>query len=369
MRIYTYFILRKGLKPIYSLFCIPVLAFLLWSPQPLSADTETLERIAAAEREVNSVGIRLKTFISSRGTRTFEELVIHKSPDIFYGKKLSVVGERKSFEDSRGDERRNESHRDNQRSDRDENRRSGRDREREDHRWHQVRSLFSEKDVELIAQNYDLEKSAATEDIANYETDLLTITPKFAGRPTQRIFFARENGAILRLETLDAEGVLRAMFVYTRISFDPEVVKRKWEAFQKEIKLEPQRSYSISLADGEKILKTKPIQPEYLPPGFQLQDIHGVKDKKSTIHLIYTDGLLGFSIFETTDKRARRGSDRRRGADVMELEGTRVHKYQRGPTYAFSWSSSDIHFFLFGAMPAAELQKVVESIIHTSKEK
>lgn len=365
MRIYTHFILRKGLKPKYYLFCMPVLAFLLWLPQPLSADTGALERIAAAEREVNSVGIRLKTFISSRGTRTFEELVIHKSPDIFYGKKLSVVGERKSFDDERRDER----HRDNRRGDRDENRRNDRDREHEDHRWHQVRSLFSEEDVELIAQNYDLEKSAATEDIANYETDLLTITPKFAGRPTQRIFFARENGAILRLETLDAEGVLRAMFVYTRISFDPEVVERKWEAFQKEIKLEPQRSYSISLADGEKILKTKPVQPEYLPPGFQLQDIYGIKGRKSSVHLIYTDGLLGFSIFETTDKRARRSSDGRRGSDVIELDGTRVHKHQRGPTYAFSWSSANIRFFLFGAMPAAELQKVVESIIHTSKEK
>ena len=365
MRIYTYSILRKGLKPKYYLLCLPVLAFWLWAPQTLLADIGTLERIAEAERDVNYVGVRLKTFISSRGTRTFEELVIHKSPDIFYGKKLSVVGERKSFGGPRSDE----SHRDNRRSDRDENRRNDRGTEHEDHKWHQVRGLFSEKDVELIVQNYDLERSPSTEDIANYKTDLLTITPKFAGRPAHRLFFARENGVILRLEALDADGVLRAMFVYTRISFDPEIIERKWEAFQKEIKPEPQRSHSISLADGEKILKTKPIQPKYLPPGFQLQDIHSIKNKKNTIHLIYTDGLLGFSIFETTDKRARRGSDRRRGSDVVELDGTRVHKHQRGPTYAFSWSSSDIHFFLFGAMPASELQKVVESIIQKTNEK
>ena len=360
MRIYTYFILRRGLKPKYYFFCIPVLAFLLWSPQTLLADPQTLERIAEAEREVDHVGIRLRTFISSRGTRTFEELVIHKSPDIFYGKKLSVVGERRSVGDPHGDERRDGRHRDN--------RRNGRDREHEDHRWHQVRSLFSEKDVELIVQNYNLEKTASTEKIANYETDLLTITPKFAGRPTHRIFFARENGVSLRLEALDAEGVLRAMFVYTRISFDPGTIEHKWEAFKKEIKPEPQRSYSISLVDGEKILKAKPIQPEYLPPGFQLQDIHGIKDKKNSVHLIYTDGLLRFSIFETTDKRARRGSDRRRGSDVIEIDGTRVHKHQRGPTHAFSWSSADIHCFLFGAMPATELQKVVESTIRKTKE-
>ena len=367
MRIHTYFILRKGLKPKYYLFCMPVLVFLLWSPQTLLADTSTLERIAEAEREVNYVGVRLKTFISSRGTRTFEELVIHKSPDIFYGKELSVVGERRSFEGPRDNGRRDESRGDNHRRDRDERRRNGRERDHEHHKWHQARHQFSEKEIKLIAQNYNLEKSSSTEKIANYETDILTITPKFAGRPTQQIFFARENGAILRVEALDAEGVLRAMSVYTRISFDPETVERKWEAFQKEIELEPQRSHSISLAEGEKILKTKPVQPEYLPLGFQLQDIHGIKDKKNTIHLIYTDGLLRFSIFETTDKRARRGSDRRRGSDVIEIDGTRVHKHQRGPTHAFSWSSTDIHCFLFGAMPATEMQKVVESIIQTTK--
>ena len=369
MRIYSYFILRKSLKPKYYLLCIPVLAFLFSAPQTILADVNTLERIAEAEREVSYVGVRLKTFISSKGAHTFEELVIHKSPDISYGKELSVVGERKSFGDSRDAGHRDDERRDNRRRDRNENRRNGRERDHEHHKWHQVRSLFSEKKVKLIAQNYNLEKSSSTEEIANYETDLLTITPKFAGRPTQRIFFARENGVILRTEALDPEGVLRAMSVYTRISFDPEVVERKWAVFEKEIEPEPQQKYPISLVEAEKILKTKPAQSEYLPPGFQLQDVYGIKGRKNTIQLTYTDGVLRFAIFETTDKRTRRGSDRRRGADVIELDGTSVHKHQRGSTHAFSWSSEDIHFFLFGAMPASEMQKVVESIIQKTQKK
>ena len=348
MRIYTYSILRKGLQSKHHLLCISILAALLWASQTLFADIRTLERIAEAERKVSYVGLRLKTFSSSRGTRTFEEVVIHKSVDASYRKVVSVVGGRR---------------------DDNENRRDSRERNRDRNEWRQVRSQFSKKEIELIAQNYNLEESVSPEKTTNYETNILTITPKFAGRPTKRIFFARENGVILRVEDLDAEGVLREMFVYTRISFDPEIVERKWEIFQKEIKPEPQRSYSISLAEGEKILRTKPIQPEYLPPGFQLQDIHSIKGRKNTIHLIYTDGLLGFSIFETTDKRSRRGSDRRRGSDVIELDGTSVHKHQRGSTHAFSWSSEDIHVVLFGAMPPAEMQKVVESMIQKIKKK
>ena len=364
MQTHKYLIHHKDLRRKRNFISYMVIAFLLWGPHTLFADISTLERIVEAESNVSYIGIRLKTFISPRGTRTFEALVIHKSPDIFYEKELSVVGERKSFEDSRGEDRR-----DNRRRDRDENRRNGRERTREENKWRQARTLFSQKEVELIAQNYNLEKSPSTEEIANYETDLLTITPKFDGRPTLRVFFARENGVILRAEALDPEGVLRAMSVYTRISFDAEAVERKWKSFQKEIEPKPQRSYSISLADGEKILQTKPIQPEYLPPGFQLQDVHSIKGKEHSIHLIYTDGFLDFSIFETTDRRARRGSERHRGSDVIEIAGTHVHKRQRGPTYTFSWSSSDIHFFLFGEMPDTEMQKVVESIIHKAKEK
>lgn len=369
MRIHKYLISHNDFQVRLSLFCSSVLAFLLCAPNTLLADTNTLERIAKAEREVSYIGIRLKTFVSSRGTRTFEELIIHQPPNARYRKELSEVGERRRFEGSRGNERRGGDHRDNQRRNRDENRRDDRERTREQEKWRQDRRSFSEKEIALIAQNYNMEKSSSTEKIANYETDILTITPKFDGRPTKRIFFARENGVILRVEDLDAEGVLRAMSVYTRISFDDKAVERKWEAFEKEVTPEPQVYHSISLAYGEKILKTKPIQPEYLPPGFQLKDVQKIEDKKNTVHLIYADGLLGFSIFETTDNRVRRGSDRRRGWDTIEIDGTHVHKHQRGPTHAFSWSSGNIHYFLFGAMSPTELEKVVASIIQKAKEK
>ena len=364
---YTYLIIHKDLRVPLFLFCNVMIAMLLCAPHTLFADTSTLEHIAEAESETSYVGVRLKTFVWSRGPKTFEELVIHKAPDISYGKELSVVGERKSFNGSHRDERRNENRRNNdQRRDREENRRDGRARESEHNKWREVRGIFSKKDIDLIAENYNLEKSSSTEKIANYETDILTITPKFAGRATHRIFFARENGIILRAEALDAEGVLRAMLVYTRISFDPETVERKWQSFKKEIKPEPARSYLISLAEGKKLLNKEPIQPEYLPPGFQLQSVHGIKGKENTIHLIYTDGLLDFSIFETTDKQDRRS---RRDKDSKIIDGTSVHTHRRGPTHAFSWTSADIHCFLFGAMPSTEMEKVVESIIHKAKGK
>ena len=355
MRIHKYLIL-------YSV----VLAFLLWTPHTLFADISTLERIAEAERKVSYVGLRLKTFSSSRGTRTFEEVVIHKSVDASYRKVVSIVGERHSSEGSRN---RNE-RRDNRQRNDNENRRDRQETNWDRHEWRQVRSQFSKEEIELIAQNYNLEESASTEKIVNYETNILTITPKFAGRPTKRIFFARENGVILRVEDLDAEGVLQDMFVYTRISFNPETVERKWKAFEKEIKPRPPRSSSISLAEAVKMIKTKPIQPEYLPPGFQLKDVRIIKSRENdSILLEYTDGLVNFTLFEKTGKPPRiRDRDRREETEI-ELGGIPVYKRLFRGTDTFRWSGAKIHFFLIGAVPAAEMQKVVESIIQKTEQK
>ena len=367
MRMHTYLILHKSLQSKHHLFCISVLAALLWVPQILFADISTLERIAEAERNVSYIGLRLKTFSSSRGTRTFEEVVIHKSADASYRKVVSVVGERQSSEGSRD---RNERRNDNRQRDNNENRRDRRERNRDRNEWRQIRSQFSKKEIQLIAQNYNLEESESTEKTANYETNILTITPKFAGRPTKRIFFARENGVILRVEDLDAEGVLREMFVYNRISFDPEVVERKWEVFQKEIKPKPRRSHSTSIVEAEKMLKTKPIRPEYLPSGFQLQDVRSIKSReKDSILLEYTDGLVNLTLFEKAGEPPRLSDRQRREGSEIELGGKKVYKHPFRSTDAFRWSGAKIHFFLIGAMPAAEMQKVVESIIRNTKQK
>ena len=356
MRIHKYLILHSA-----------VLAFLLWTPHTLFADISTLERIAEAERKVSYVGLRLKTFSSSRGTRTFEEVVIHKSVDASYRKVVSIVGERHSSEGSRN---RNERQNDNRRRDNNENRRNRQETNWDRNEWRQVRSQFLKKEIELIAQNYNLEESTSTEKTANYETNILTITPKFAGRPTKRIFFARENGVILRVEDLDAEGVLQDMFVYTRISFNPETVERKWKAFEKEIKPRPERSSSISLAEAEKMIKTKPIQPEYLPPGFQLKDVRIIKSgENDSILLEYTDGLVNFTLFEKTGKPPRiRDRDRKEETEI-ELGGVTVYKRLFRGRDTFRWSSAKIHFFLIGAVPASEMPKVVESIIQKTQKK
>lgn len=349
------------LKPIFVYCCSTLIVFIMISSS-LFADVGTLERIAEAERDVVYIGLRLVTFSTSNGDRTMEEYVIHQTAENSYRKFVSIVGAQKTLSE--------ENTRDRQRDDNNRNR-DERRRSRE-FRWMRHRSQFSPQEIKLIAQNYGLELRHWGEKIAGHETDLLIIKPKHDGRPTKHIYFARKNGVILRVEDLDAAGILRNMFVYNRISFEPEAVKSKWENLVKEIKPEPGNNRpTITLGEAKKILKKQPIQPTYLPVGFRLQDISKLQIRGyRPIRLRYTDGLLDFSIFESPDalrsennNRPSSRGDRNSERTVKKIGDISVHSYPRGQDFVFRWSSSGIHFYLIGPLPTDELQKVVESII------
>lgn len=344
------------IKNIYATTCIS-LSLVFFTSISTSADVEILQSVADAEKDVAYLGLRLKTYVTSNGSRTLEEIVVHNTAENSFYKVESVLGQHKPSE--------NENNAENQDKDNDRNRDDRRRRQRE-FRWERQRSQFTTKEIKLVAQNYELKHTRWGEKIAGHETDILIIKPKFPGRPSKHIYFARKNGVILKVQDFDAEGIFRRMFVYTRISFDPKVVQKRWETVKKEINNNPRKDRTITLAEAEKVLKKKPIQPKFIPQGFQLQNIqkHQYRDSHP-IQFKYTDGMLEFNIIEVTGDTPRRD----RPAPVIKIANTDVHKFHRGPTTAFGWSSADIRFLLIGTLPSSEMQKVVESIIQVANQK
>ena len=336
-------------KSLYA-FCLTVFGCLLLLIGSVHSDVTVLKEIAEAEQGIGYVGVRLKIF----GTRTLEEVVIHKSLKDSYRKVLPTVGGESTLSADHGRE-----------GDQDTNDRN-RDRRRRDRefRWERQRSQFSTKEMELIAQNYKIERRPWGEKIAGHQADLLIIRPKYPNRPTKHIYFARENSVILRVEDFDSAGVRRNMFVYTRIGFDTKAVDARFKSIQKEISRSPGRNLpEITLAEAQKVLTRKLIKPQYLPSGFQLQRLHKHQYRSShPIQLRYTDGMLDFNLYETIDKGQNRDG-RNRGGEEIKIGDIPVRKYRRGPTHAFNWSSSGIHFFLSSPLPESEMVKIVESII------
>ena len=327
------------------------------SPESL----KILKRIVNAEEKIAYVGTRMIVMNTSRGTIAREEAVIHQPPEIHAVTVLPILEGGRSLrlgdqEPRKGSERnRREGRRDDRRGDR---RRFSLDRKR--------MATLSQKEVELLAQNYTFD-SVPADPIAGQETDLVTVSPRFEARPTKRLYLARDTGVILRIEDFDPEGNLRFMSVYTQISFEEDAVAQKLAEWQRDEKPPAEkrrrRSQPITLDEATGLLDNKLIEPTYLPPGFQLLETRYFKHRSDTVYLRYTDGMLTFTVFESKSKQERNRADRREGRQHIQIQGTATRHEKRGPTHILQWSISDLNFTVMGELHKDELIKVAESLI------
>ena len=359
------------LKPRYAGWLLPIVFLLLIlianpiaeaSPESL----KILKRIMNAEEKVAYVGTRMIVMNTSRGTIAREEAVIHQPPEIHAVTILPILEYGRSRrlnnqEPHKGSERnRREGRRDDRRGDR---RRFSLD-------WKRMGTL-SQKEVELLAQNYTFDSTPA-DPIAGQETDLVTVSPRFEARPTKRLYLARDTGVILRIEDFDPSGNLRFMSVYTQINFDEEAVKQKLAEWRRDEKSPAERrhrrSQSITLDEARTMLEGKLIEPTYLPPGFQLLETRYFKHRSETVYLRYTDGMLTFTVFESKRKQANSRNGERRGAEHLQIQGTETRCEKRGPTHILQWYISDLNFAVMGELHRDELIKVAESLILTAKQ-
>ncbi len=331
------------------------------SPESL----KILKRIMNAEENVAYVGTRMIVMNTSRGTIAREETVIHQPPDIHAVVVLPIL------EDGRSRRLGNqESHRDSER-----NRREGRrdnrrgDRRRFSLNWKRMASL-SQKEVELLAQNYTFDLVPA-DPIAGQETDLVTVSPQYEARPTKHLYLARDTGVILRIEDFAPDGKLRFMSVYTQISFEEEAVAQKlveWNRNEKSpAERRRRRSQPITLDEAKTVLGDKLIEPTYLPPGFQLLETRYFKHRSETVYLRYTDGMLTFTLFESKRKQGNSRNGERKGTEHLQIQGTETRHEKRGPTHILQWSISDLNFTVMGELHQDELIKVAESLILAAK--
>ena len=332
------------------------------SPESL----KILKRIMNAEEKVAYVGTRMIVMNTSRGTIAREETVIHQPPDIH------AVVVLPTLEDGRSRRLGNqESHKDNER-----NRRSGRrDDRRGDRRSFSLdrkrMAIPSQKEVELLAQNYTFD-SVPADPIAGQETDLVTISPRFEARPTKRLYLARNTGVIVRIEDFDTYGNLRFMSVYTQINFEEEAIQQKLAEWHRDEKSPAEkrrrRSQPITLDKAKTVLKDKLIEPSYLPPGFQLLETRYFKHRSDTVYLRYTDGMLTFTVFESKRKEGNSRNGERRGVEHLQIQGIETRHEKRGPTHILQWSISDVNFTVMGELHQDELVKVAESLILAAKQ-
>ncbi len=331
---------------------------------------EILGRIADSENETSYTGTRLIVFHTPRGLTVREDLVIQQPPELNAFKVLSVIG-RERFDKDRKDDRfigRDRKERRSGRSDRPSGRREFLPRRKRI-------SNLSQEELELLTQNYQFHLSPGST-IAGQETDEIKIYPQFENRPTKRLFIARRNEIILRVDEFDYTGHIRFMSLFTEIEFDQERVEETLAELKSDKKLiyeKPERrSQPITAAEVDKALGVRLVQPTYLPSGFRLLETRYIKRRASTVFLRYSDGLATFSLFERKGKHKSHDSERRprrRGGKTISRHDVPIHIVRQHHAHILEWSNTGVDFTLIGELDATELIKVAESVILANQKK
>ena len=331
---------------------------------------EVLRRIAAAENETSYTGTRLIVFHTPRGLSVREDLVIQQPPELNAVKVLSVIGRERFHQDRKDDrfESRDRRERRSGRSDRPSGRRGFLPRRKRI-------SNLSQEEVELLTQNYQFHLSPGST-IAGEETDEIKIYPQFEDRPTKRLFIARSNGIILRVDEFDYTGHIRFVSVFTEIEFDQDKVEETLAELKNDKELiyeKPERrSKPITAAEVDKALDVRLVQPTYLPSGFRLLETRYIKRRASTVFLRYSDGLATFSLFERKGKHKSHDSERRprrRGGKTISRHDVPIHIVRQHHAHILEWSNTGVDFTLIGELDATELIKVAESVILANQKK
>jgi negative regulator of sigma E activity len=339
-------------------------------PTPTLASV--LQRIASAEREVSYVGRRILISWTDDGSLAREELVVHQPPAIHFVKPLTPSGDSPppiSREAGRGRGPMSKDFRSDGPT-----KRRFKGREFGPHPQQPI-ELMSPKDIELLSQNYQFQYTAS-EKIAGYETDLLTIQPRFEGRPTKRLWMAKDKGIILRMEARDAQGNTNFMAVYTQISFRPEQVEQKVNELR--LKEEPRHPRPgerpprgrlgpiepVPLPAAQEAFNHQLILPAYLPQGFQLQNVTLMKFRpEPTVHLRYTDGLMVVSLFESKGAPPREQQSSGEDVRIEQIHQTSVQIMERRQIRILRWFQGNMNLTLIGELSRPEMLRIAESLL------
>jgi negative regulator of sigma E activity len=327
--------------------------------------SEILQRLPIAENEVSYVGKELSMTWSRGVCRAREQLVVHQAASTHFIKQL-VPAEKPEPGD-----RRRQRQRDDQRNPATPGPRPFHNR------------LSEKKTLDLLLKNYNVQIPASDDEIAGYETYLLTITPRFEGRPSKRIWVAKDKGIILRSEDLDSKGEIRSLSVYTQISFQTEEVQKKVSDLELPVN-SPNDSgklaETLSLSKAQRKFKRRLILPTILPHGFELEQVMLLENlPKPAVHLLYTDGLTSLSLFESKDTRfqeppqargpdrPRRDGERRGGPETKRIGGASVQIFElpERQVRIYRWRQDDLGLTLIGDLSPPEMVRTVGSIIRS----
>jgi negative regulator of sigma E activity len=162
--------------------------------------------------------------------------------------------------------------------------------------------------------------------VAGRATMKVTVIPENQAGARLEIWADRRTDFPLRMDRYNARGRLVSSTVYDEVAFGvqpPESVKRAEDPESL-----PRGVFRIDKQQAAKILKQEPIQPEYLPEGFEFRGYYLHKNpKRKAVVLRYSDGLHPLNILQIRPPERRSGSE---GGKKAGKPGSAERRTKRG---------------------------------------
>jgi negative regulator of sigma E activity len=109
------------------------------------------------------------------------------------------------------------------------------------------------------------------------------------------------------------------------------------------------------------------VAPEQLPDGFSLQSINLMRfDDHKSVHLIYSDGLMVLSVFQSpSGDEDRRNEQRREHINIWKInvKGVELEVISDGNMLIPRWKHGDINLTLIGELDLTEMKKIAGAFI------
>ena len=183
--------------------------------------------------------------------------------------------------------------------------------------------------------------------VAARPTRMMEVRLASAGRLRERLYLDPESGLLLRREMLDARGEPYRSVGYVTIapSQAPAPATPR-----------PRGRERFSTGDVSAPYRA----PRRLGDGYRLV---GAYRKRGAVHLFYSDGLHGLSVFE---QRGRLGPSGRGGREV-ELLGRTVRAYSTAAGEAAVWEGNGIVYTLVSDGPWQDLAAAARGLPHSER--
>lgn len=218
------------------------------------------------------------------------------------------------------------------------------------------RSTFS---LARLAHNYDM-SVVGERHAAGRSTTVVEIRPSGGDVLRERLYVDRDAGLLLRRETFDDTGqpVRLAAFTTLDLRGSPATASGEW--------VEEHEPVSTSLSRrGVRILRSLGwVVPEGLPGGFGIVDtgsVGGTED--SALHVLYSDGLYGLSIYQQQGRLDERAL-RRRGAERVRLGAGHVHRWPANEPATYVWGAGGLTFTAVSDAPPDVIATAVSALPH-----